>query len=152
MTPSNTCLQLISSSEGFRSAPYRCPAGVATIGYGSTFYADGRRVEMDDLPITEPEARFLLCHEAEKLADQIAAASKVELERGQLDALVSFAYNAGLPALLGSTLWRKLQAGDLVGAAAQFPLWVKGGKPKRVIPGLVTRRAAERELFEGATA
>ena len=41
MTPSNDCIKLIMESEGFRSAPYLCPAGVPTIGYGSTFYADG---------------------------------------------------------------------------------------------------------------
>lgn len=147
MTPSNACLQLITSSEGFSSMPYRCPAGVPTIGYGSTFYADGRRVKMDDLPIAEPEARLLLIHEVERVANQIIAASKIQLTRGQLDGLTSFAYNVGPKALLDSTLWRKLQAGNLAGSAEQFDRWIHGGG--KILPGLITRREAERKMFEG---
>lgn len=150
MTPSNACIQLIKDSEGFKSAPYRCPAGVPTIGYGSTFYSDGRRVEMDDMPITEPEAALLLLHEMQKVSDQILSASKFPLDRGQLDALVSFAYNLGFGNLTASTLWRKLQAGNLAGAAEQFDRWIHGGG--KILPGLITRRAKERALFEGVDA
>ena len=49
--------------EGFRSKPYLCPAGVPTIGYGSTYYADGRKVTLEDPPMDEPTARALLMHE-----------------------------------------------------------------------------------------
>ena len=150
MSPSNACIRLIMESEGFKSAPYRCPAGVPTIGYGSTFYADGRRVEMDDMPITEPEAALLLLHEVQRVSGQIIEASKVPLDRGQLDALTSFAYNLGFGSLIASTLWRKLQAGNLAGAAEQFDRWIHGGG--KILPGLITRRAKERALFEGIDA
>ena len=54
------CLDIIASFEGFRASPYLCPAGVPTIGYGSTFYPDGQRVELTDAPITEPKAKEML--------------------------------------------------------------------------------------------
>jgi len=49
--------------EGFSSKPYMCPANVATIGYGSTYYADGRKVTLQDPPMSEPEAYKLLLAE-----------------------------------------------------------------------------------------
>ena len=52
--------ELCRRFEGFRSKPYLCPAGVPTIGYGSTLYSDGRRVTLDDPPMDEPTARALL--------------------------------------------------------------------------------------------
>ncbi|MDU2883127.1 MAG: lysozyme, partial [Enterobacter sp.] len=60
-------------------------------------------------------------------------------------ALVDFAYNLGVKALEGSTLLKKLNAGDYAGAAAEFPKWNKAGG--KVLPGLVKRREAERTLF-----
>lgn len=148
MKISDACLRIIADHEGFRSRPYLCPAGRPTIGYGCTYYADGRKVTLKDPPISQPDAWALLGELAGKVAEQITKASKVALTQGQLDAMTSFAYNAGVGALTASTLWRKLQAGDAAGAAAEFPKWVHGGG--RVLPGLVTRRAAEQKLFTGA--
>ena len=45
--------------EGYRAKPYLCPANVATIGYGSTYYADKRKVTLEDPPMDEPTARAL---------------------------------------------------------------------------------------------
>ena len=105
---------------------------------------------LKDPPISQPDAWALLGELAGKVAEQITKASKVALTQGQLDAMTSFAYNAGVGALTASTLWRKLQAGDVAGAAAEFPRWIHGGG--RVLPGLVTRRAEEQKLFTGAAA
>jgi lysozyme len=69
----------------------------------------------------------------------------VQLTQGQYDALCSFVYNLGSGKLQTSTLLSKLNAGDQVGAAAQFGVWVFGGGVK--LPGLVTRRAAEARMF-----
>jgi lysozyme len=74
----------------------------------------------------------------------------VSLNQGQYDALVDFTYNLGPAALQGSTLLRKLNAGDYAGAAAEFPKWCHAGRA--VLPGLVTRRARERAMFEGDAA
>jgi Phage lysozyme len=70
--------------------------------------------------------------------------------QNQFASLVSFAYNEGLGALHGSTLLKKFRAGDVTGAAAEFPRWNKAtvhGKTV-VLPGRVKRRTAERALFE----
>jgi lysozyme len=73
-----------------------------------------------------------------------------EIPQGQFDALVLFAFNVGLGNLLESTLLRKLRTGDVAGAAHEFERWDKAaGKSMK---GLRRRRAAERELFNGATA
>jgi lysozyme len=67
------------------------------------------------------------------------------LSQGQFDALVAFAFNCGLGALQASTLRRLYNAGDVEGAANEFPKWNKGGG--RVLPGLTRRRLAEQALF-----
>ena len=54
------CLEIIAEFEGFRPTPYDDGVGVATIGYGSTFYEDGRKVTLNDSAITEPQARSMM--------------------------------------------------------------------------------------------
>lgn len=138
--------RLTKPSEGFRSRPYRCPAGIWTIGYGTTRYPDGRAVSPNDPAITETQAAALLLA---NLGEYEAAVNRyvvVPLTQNQFDALVDFAYNAGTQNLRTSTLLRKLNAGDYAGAAREFDKWVYGGGKK--LDGLVTRRKAERELFE----
>jgi lysozyme len=65
--------------------------------------------------------------------------------QGSFDALVSFAFNAGLGNLQRSTIRMKANRGDWEGAAAAFRMWTKGGG--KVLPGLVKRREAEIALF-----
>lgn len=134
-------LALIKRSEGLRLKAYRCPAGVVTVGYGST----GDHVSMG-MTITELEAEALLRKDLERFeAGVVAMAGK--MTPGQFSALVSLSFNIGLEALRKSTLLRKHNAGDYSGAAAQFAVWNRGGG--RVLPGLVTRRAAEAALYRG---
>lgn len=142
MRTSDAGVALIKRSEGFRARPYLCPAGVPTIGYGHT-----GGVALDDPPITEEQALCMLRADLVAFEMGVSAALRVRIEQHQFDALVSFAFNAGLGALQSSTLLRRLNAGDFAGAAAEFPRWNKGGG--RVLPGLVARRAEERRLFEG---
>ena len=145
MTASGACLSLIKSFEGFRARPYLCPAGVATCGYGSTFYADGSPVKITDPLISQADGEALLM---ETLGQYEAAVTKgvtVPLAQNQFDALVDFAYNCGSGNLRSSTLLKKINAGDMSGAALEFARWVKGGGV--VLPGLVRRREAERLLF-----
>ena len=65
--------------------------------------------------------------------------------QGQFDALCDFAYNLGPHALAGSTLLRKHKLGDFAGAAAEFVKWDHDNGV--VIPGLLTRRLAEKKLY-----
>ena len=145
MIASDNCLELIRQSEGFESAPYRCPAGVVTIGYGSTRYEDGARVTMRDAPITLARADAIMRVTLKEYEHAVDRYVTVPLKQSQFDALVDFAYNAGAKNLLTSTLLKLLNSGDALAAANQFGLWVHGGG--KVLPGLVKRRAHERALF-----
>lgn len=92
------CLDIIAEFEGFSPVPYMCPAGKATIGYGSTFYQDGRSVTMSDGAITEPQAKRML---AEIVEEDFWNVLKVtvpyweEMNDNQRSALTSFGYNLG---------------------------------------------------------
>lgn len=146
MQVSEGCLNIIREFEGFRSKPYRCPAGVPTIGYGSTRYADGTAVKLSDPPITEARADEIMRTTLSVYEDAVNRYKTVELNQNQFDALVDFAYNAGPQNLRTSRLLKLLNQNDYAGAAAEFGKWVYGGGKK--LPGLVRRRAAERTLFE----
>lgn len=141
MRTSEKGLALIRQAEGLRLRAYKCPAGVWTIGYGTTAGVK------EGLVITKERAEELLREDVKRFEDQVMRLVKVRLTQGQFDALVSFIYNLGAGNLSNSTLLRLLNAGDYKGAAAQFDRWTKAGG--KVLPGLVRRRAAERALFEG---
>ena len=145
-TTSPQGLAIIKRFEGFRAKPYACPAGVATIGYGSTYYADGKPVKLTDEPITEAQAQELLQATLAKYEACVNGAVKMPINQNQFDALVSFTYNVGCSAFRNSTLLRMLNQGYEPQAAAQFNRWTLGGG--KVLAGLVSRRAAERALFE----
>lgn len=145
-------LALICEFEGYhkkladgRAAPYLCPARVPTIGIGSTFYEDGRRVTLADPPITRERAMRLLAWElrdCEMAVDRMVTRRLHPLSKG---ALVSFAYNAGAGALKGSGLLRRVNAGQWLDVPAEFAKWRMGGGV--VLAGLVRRRSAEAALF-----
>lgn len=134
--------------------PYICPAGVPTIGYGNTFYEDGRRVSMNDPPITLERAEQLLLweltkHSAAAVARQCPELLADAVTTGRWDrfnAIVDFTFNLGSGRLQTSTLRRKLRERDWPGAREQLMLWVRGGG--KVLPGLVRRRKAESALIE----
>ncbi|NTV68050.1 MAG: lysozyme [Chlorobaculum sp.] len=146
MQVSDNCLKIIREFEGFKSKPYLCPAGVPTIGYGSTRYANGTAVKLTDPPITEGQADEIMQATLGQYEDAVNRYVTASINQNQFDALVDFAYNAGAQNLRTSTLLKRLNQGDYAGAAAQFDVWVNGGGKK--LPGLVRRRASERTLFE----
>lgn len=147
MKTSDKGLQLIKQFEGFSARPYRCPAGIPTIGYGATYYPDGRRVTMQDKPVSEADATAMLRSMLASYEAGVSRYVQVPVTQGQFDAMVSFAYNIGLSALKNSTLLRLVNARDWQGAAAQFPRWNRAGG--KVLPGLTRRREAERVMFLG---
>lgn len=139
-------LQLIKDHEGFRSKPYLCPTGVPTIGYGSTFYPGGRKVSLQDKPVSESEATELLAVVLTKFESAVNDLVTATLTQNQFDALVSFVYNIGPGAFTKSTLRRKVNADTSDPTiAAEFAKWVNGGGKK--LPGLVRRRADEAKLY-----
>lgn len=147
MIASQKCIDLIKKFEGFSAAPYRCSAGIATIGYGSTRYANGQAVALGDPNITEAQAIEIM---QAALAQYEAAVTRyvtVHINQNQFDALVDFAYNCGAQNLRTSTLLKKINAGDFKNAQAEFQKWNRGNG--RVLAGLTKRREAERVLFNG---
>lgn len=146
MNASGKCLELIKQFEGFCAEPYLCPAGVATIGYGSICYADGAAVTMKDAPISEADAEALLMVTLNtKYAAAVNRHVTAEINQNQFDALVDFCYNAGARSLQNSMLLRYVNNGNFDRAANEFGKWIYGGG--RVLPGLVRRREAEKALF-----
>lgn len=137
--------QLAEPAEGFRARPYLCPAGVWTIGFGATFYLDGRAVKPTDAPISIETARRLLRRQITRVFQPATHRLCPFLEDEQLGAITDFVLNLGPTRLKGSTLRRKLNAGDLEGAAVELRKWVRGGG--RVLPGLVIRRMREAQLL-----
>lgn len=133
--------------EGFRANPYLCPAQVWTVGYGTTRYPDGRRVQPDDPPVSEVEARVLLDWELRTvcLPAVLRFCPNVANDEKRCNALVDFVYNLGAGRLQTSTLRRKIIAQDWAAARYEINRWVRGGG--RVLPGLVLRRAAEAALL-----
>lgn len=134
--------------EGFRAKPYLCPAGIPTIGYGSTYYADGRKVTLQDAPMDEPTARALLMVELQHtyLPGVLRLCPALATDERKLNAIVDFAYNLGVGRLQTSTLRRKINAQDWDGAKEQLMLWTRGGG--KVLPGLLKRRTAECALLD----
>jgi lysozyme len=139
MRASEKGLALIRQFEGLRLSAYKCPAGVATIGYGTT---KGVKMGME---ITRDEAERLLCEDVQRFADHVAALVKVPLNQSQIDALIAFVYNIGPSAFGKSTMLKLINQGLVEDAANQFLRWNKvNGEP---LAGLTRRRKAERDLF-----
>ena len=139
-------LELIKRFEGCYLRPYLCPAGVPTIGYGATYYEDGRRVTLADPPITKARAtellvwmlraRYLLA--VRKLCPGIDTPNR-------LAAIIDFTFNLGDGNLRTSTLRRRINAGRWDDVPAELRKWDKAGG--RVLRGLSLRREAEAALI-----
>ena len=146
MKVSKQGLEIIKKHEGFRSKPYLCPAGVPTIGYGSTYYPDGKRVKMTDNAIDKVSAETLLYMTLNKFEDCVLNAVKSNINQNQFDALVSFTYNLGCGNLNKSTLLKKVNVDPCDRSIVnEFMKWNKAGG--KVLKGLTTRRHDEATLY-----
>lgn len=140
---------LCKQFEGLYLKPYLCPAGVPTIGYGATYYEDGRRVSLSDAPITPERAEELLLWELNKvsapavvrLCPELAAWCQTNKRWGPFNAAVDFTFNLGAGRLQTSTLRRELRALNWEGAREQIMRWNRAGG--KVLRGLTLRRQAE---------
>ena len=139
----NLLLQLIRMFEGLRLRAYLCPAAVPTIGYGAT----GPDIKLG-LVWTNEQAEARLATDADGMVNSVKRlCPEIVGDEGKLAAIADFAFNLGPTRLAGSTLRRRIKAGDYDGAAVELMKWVRGGG--KVLPGLVLRRMAERNLFLG---
>lgn len=130
---------LIKRFEGCRLRAYLCPAGVWTIGFGATGPDIGPGTvwtqEQADQRMTQDAIRF--ARGALALCPTLTGTAHA--------AIADFAYNLGLGRLRASTLRKRINAGNMAGAAAELGKWTRGGS--RVLPGLVARRAAEAAML-----
>lgn len=140
MRASRDCYELIKRFEGFSSTPYPCPAGVWTIGYGTT-----NGVTMHSEPISREYAEELLRDDVSRFEDAVNRYVKVPLTQNQFDALVSWTYNVGEGALKKSTLLKKLNKGEYDKVPYELARWNKADG--NVLNGLTRRRAAEADLW-----
>jgi lysozyme len=151
--------------EGYRNKPYRCSAAIWTVGWGHAMYADQLNLPnvrkegytgliRSDYQLKEGDARVWS-------KDELVDLFKVDIntfERGVLrlspnlanhqskfDAVVSFAYNAGLGNYQRSTIRIKVNRGEWEAASEAFMSWTKAGGKE--VAGLVKRRKAEKALF-----
>jgi lysozyme len=147
---------LVKKWEGLRLAPYRCPTGHATIGWGTRTYPGGEPVDMSDPPIGEPEADELLAAALGETWDRLKPLLARAPTAHQAAALVSLGYNIGVGIhdglkgdLADSALLAKFNAGNVRGAAGEFPKWCHGRVKGKliVIGGLLRRREDEAALF-----
>lgn len=139
-------IKLIKYYEGVRLKAYRDAVGVLTIGYGHT----GQDV-YEGMTITQDQAEKLLALRlAGEFEPAVLSALRIRPSQHEFDAMVSFVYNVGTGAFEGSTLLRKFNQGDMMGAANEFSRWDKAGG--KSLKGLRRRRAAERAMFIGANA
>jgi lysozyme len=141
MRTSRHGVEFIASYEGFRDRAYRHSGDVWTIGYGHT----GPGVASMGT-ITHARGLELLAADV-RSAEHAVNALGMTLSQGQFDALVSFVFNCGPGTLApSSSLGHALREPGMKGVPAAMALYVHDGL-RRVLPGLVKRRAAEGQLF-----
>ncbi len=136
----------ITKHEGLRLKPYLCPAKIPTIGYGNTYYPDGKRVTLLDKDITKQEAFEMFKEIANRFAKRVDTLVISNINQNQFNALVSFAYNVGTGNFAISTLLKKVNKNpnDLT-IKAEFLKWNKANG--KVINGLTNRRIEEADLY-----
>lgn len=138
----SSAIAFIGSWEGLRQEAYRDVVGVWTVCYGAT---EGvrpgdsySRADCDHMLAAE-----IIRHEAG--LDRCLTA---EVPLGMKIALVSWTYNVGVGAACGSTLLRRVNAGDLAGGCDELQRWNRAGG--RVWRGLTRRRISEMEMCHAA--
>ena len=128
----------LASWEGFESKPYKDIGGVWTDGFGNTNQV------VPNKPVTVPQALDRLNKNVNEFETTVNRCITQPMTQGQFDAFVKFSFNVGSGAFCKSTLVKKFNTGDSVGACNELRRWVYV-KGKRV-QGLVNRREAERTL------
>lgn len=132
--------EFIAQFEGFRAAPYRCPAGKWTVGFGHRINS-----AEEFSAITKEEALGLLMNDAMREAAPVGRVLTRHLNPHQTDALISIAFNCGGNAIAKSGLVREINQGDWIAVSFQWARWNKSGRSES--KGLTRRRIAENKLF-----
>lgn len=141
-----TAAEIAKRFEGFRAKPYLCPAGVPTIGYGSTLYETGRKVSLADAAIDEIRATELLRWELRRsMAAALRFCPVLATNEDRLAAITDFVYNLGAGRLQVSTLRRRINQQNWPEVRKELLRWVRA--KGKILPGLVARRTVEAGLI-----
>ena len=158
------CYDIIKSYESLHDGnlkviglqPKLCPAGVWTEGYGRAMFGkDGKFLTKNNTTQAQAEklatiktklqAEVALIEDTEEFSNKIKPSIKVKINDKIFSSFVSMAYNIGENAFKSSTLLKKLNSKDFIGASNQFKVWNKSGG--KVMLGLTRRRESEKNLF-----
>jgi lysozyme len=145
---------LLREFEGFHLKPYRCPAGIPTIGIGTTRYPNGKLVKMEDPEIDIDQAYDYLLHHLKQdcfLLEKFLRGNKLTMNDNQFSALIAFAYNLGIGPVIttGRSLCDALKTGSREKIKEAFLLYTKARVKGEVVTmtGLLRRRKAEIKLY-----
>jgi lysozyme len=136
-------IDLIKSFEGLRHRAARLPDGGYTIGYGHT------RSAREGATVDEADAEALLRYDLQSVEQVVNGCVFTPLTQNQYDALVAFAFSVGGETFRRSNVLRRVNEGDLLGAATALESWRRAEFEGEVIvvDALIRRRAAEKQLF-----
>jgi len=127
--------------EGLKLKPYLDTQGIPTIAMGNTYYLDGKKVKMQDKPLTIREAYKLGRVTSDNFAKQVNALLTKEVTQNQFNALVSLAYNIGIPRFKTSTVLKRVNANPNDPTIKNaFMMWTKNKE-------LIGRRKSEVEQY-----
>ena len=145
MKASEQCLKMLAHHEGVRLKPYRCPAGLWTVGVGHLI-GDGHSLpDSWNRTFSLEEVYAILAADVARFERGVERYITIPLKQGEFDCLVSFAFNLGLGTLQKSTLRQKLNRGDKEGAIESLLKYNKAGG--KILKGLDNRRKDEAKLF-----
>lgn len=133
-------IEFLKSLEGLRLEPYQCTAGVWTIGYGHTWSVDEHTPK-----ITPEQADEFLKDDLDFFEKNLTRLIRITITQSEFNALLSFAFNVGIERIRESTLLKKLNLGDIRGAAKELDKWVYAGG--KISEGLKNRREKEKALL-----
>jgi lysozyme len=141
-------MELIKQYEGYKEKAYLCPAGVWTIGFGTTVYPDGTPVRQGDVINDRDAIQYLNDHCFDiKLQIKKLIKEGIELNHNQMAALICFVYNVGIGAFKTSTMRKKINLGaDKWEVSKEFLRWNKANGVELL--GLTRRRISEVHLWE----
>jgi lysozyme len=145
MRVSEECLAMLKKHEGVRFRPYKCPAGLWTVGVGHLI-GDGRTLPPEwNRTFSSDEVDSILADDLRRFERGVLRLCPRIQHQGQFDALVSFAFNLGLGSLQRSTLRMKHNRGQYDSVPKEFLKWSKAGG--KVLRGLLHRRKDEARLY-----
>ncbi len=148
MKVSERAIKLIKHHEGVRNRPYRCPAGLFTVGVGHLI-GDGKSLpESWNRTFTEAEIDGILKSDLRRFELGVhKMLPNVSLRQHEFDAIISFCFNLGLGCFQRSTLRQALLRGDKKAAMESLVKYCRAGG--KILRGLQIRRLDEKALFEG---